>query len=243
LFSTLICVYENLITVNIVKPLYQRPFMSTLELYNNNYTFVVQRSQRVRDWLDKEYNRTNHLNVSHAADLNEWLSYFLNHTNEIKYAIVGQLDKHFHYRAVSLVRERNGTCYQMFPNEKAFSPEPFYFHFSSAVAYSLRKGVSRIRASGLLRAVEIAQDFRRDILATNLVRLLAAKYENDLPYEDLQNNRLKQSLITLGNFKSVLYAVLIITLLASFAFIAEVCTFHHINRSRVRKITLVMIFS
>jgi len=229
MFGTLICVYENSITVNVVKPLVPKPFLNTKELYDNNYTFVVQELNfyTVRNWLSDKYNRRNHLKVIEVENfffLSEWLEmYFLNHHNDVKYAIVGYLNFNFHYQAVKFVKEKNDTCYQMFPTEKAFSPKPSYFHFTSALASSLHTGVSRLRAAGFLRAFKASRDFRDNLLAIAGARPLAAKYENELTFEDLQNNRLKQNLIVLENLKSVLYAGLITFLFASAALVAEVC--------------------
>jgi len=63
--SVLICVYENSITVNVVVPLVPKAFLNTKELYDNNYTFVVQELNfnTVNSWLSKEYNRMNHHKV------------------------------------------------------------------------------------------------------------------------------------------------------------------------------------
>jgi len=191
LFSTLICVYENSITVNVVKPLVPKPFLSTKELYNNNYTFVVQKLNFyiTRNWLLDEYNRRNHhkiIEVEYFFYMSEWLErYLLNHHNDVKYAIVGYLNFHFHYQVVKFVKEKNDTCYQMFPTEKAFSPQPFYFHFTSAVASSLHTGVSRLGAAGFLRVFEACKDFRENLVALAFARPLAAEYENELTYEEV----------------------------------------------------------
>jgi len=233
LFCTLICVYENSITVNVVKPLVPKPFQSTKELYNNNFTFVVQIGNfgRVRSWLFNEYNRTNYhkiIKVDMFWNVSEWLErYFMNPHNGIKYAIVGHLQKNDHYRAVTFAKEKNDTCYQM-------------FQFASAVASSLQEGISRLLATGLVQVYLNSQDFRNNLLATTFAKSLAAKYETELTYEDLQNKRLKENLITLGNLKSVLFAGLIITICAKVAFVAEICIFYHNNRKSARKITPVM---
>jgi len=198
-FSILICVYENSITVNVVQPLIPKPFTSTVELYNNNYTFVVQTLNflRAREWLAQEYNRTNHpkvFEVKHFQSLREWLErYFLNHQNDIKYAIVGYLMKGFHYPAVKFVKDKNDTCYQMFPTEKAFSPQPFYFRFASAVASSLKKGVSRIQAAGFMQVLKASEDFRINLLALAVARPMASKYENELTYKDLDDIKLQRN--------------------------------------------------
>jgi len=121
----------------------------------------------------------------------------------------------------------------MFPTEKTFSPVPFYFHFTSAVVSSLHKAVSRLHAAGFLRVFQASEDFRDNLIALSNGKLLAARYVNERTYEDLQNNRLKENLIILANFKSVLYAVLIIILSSNIAFVAEVCMFHHTNVKQV----------
>jgi len=131
---------------------------------------------------------------------------FLNYHNEIKYAIVGRLYKHFHYQAVALVKDKNDTCHQMFPTETFFFPEPFYFQFASAVALSLQRGLSLLQVPGFLQVLKAAQDFRYKLIAVFRAKPLAVKYENELTYEDLENIKLKQNLITLGNIRSVLYA-------------------------------------
>jgi len=128
----------------------------------------------------------------------------------------------------------------MFPTEKAFSPQSFYFHLTSAVASSLHAGVSRLRAAGFLLVFEASQDFRENLLTVFYARHLAAKYENELTFEDLQNNRLKQNLIILGNFKSVLYAGLIIILFASAAIVAEVCTVYCTKQNMRRNVIVLL---
>jgi len=121
----------------------------------------------------------------------------LNHHNVVKYAIVGYLNFRFHYQAVKFVKEKNDTCYQMFPTEKAFSPQPVYFHFTSAVASSLHTGVSRLRDAGFLRVFDASTDFRNNLVAVVGAKLLTTNYENELTLEDLQNTRLKQNLMVL----------------------------------------------
>jgi len=174
------------------------------------------------------------LAASRQSPVNQW---------KIKYTFVGYLDKHFHYRGVTFAKGKNDTCYQMFPTDKVFFQQPFYFHFTSAVASSLHRGVSRLQAAGFVRVYKSPKDFRESLSAVNFARRLAAKYENELTYEDLKNNRLKENLITLGNFKSVFYAGLIIFLSDSVAIVAEVCIFHYVNRNRAKQITLVMSLS
>jgi len=132
------------------------------------------------------------------------------------------------------------TCYQLFPTENAFCPEPLYFHFTSAVAASLHTAVSRLQGAGFLQVFLASKNFRENLIAVTSTRSLIAKFESELTHEDLQNNRLRQNLITLGNFTSFLYAGLVIALFASAGFVADVCTCHRIHRKRVRKITPVM---
>jgi len=241
LFSTFLSVYENAITVSVVVPLIPKPFSTTKELYMNNYTFLVQTVsfEKVNDWLSDKYNTVNHrkvLGVQHFNYFNEWLkTYFMDPSNEIKYAIVGHLSRHFQFRGVTFVKEKNDTCYQMFPTEEAFSPEPFYFTFMSAVASLLHEGVSLLQAAGFLRVFETSEEFRDNLLAINYARPLVAKYENT--YEDLKNNVLKESMITLGNIESVLYVGVILILVASVSFLAEVCMSYYFDITQ--KVTLV----
>jgi len=145
-------------------------------------------------------------------------------------------EKHGHYRAVKFIKEKNDTCYQMFPTEKTFSPEPYYFHFTSALASSLHKGVSLLHAAGFLHVLQASMDFRNNLVALASARPLAAKYENELTNEELKNNRLKENLISLGNFKFVLLVELITILSGSSAFVAEVLIFYHSNIKQ--KVTL-----
>jgi len=200
LSSSLICLYENAITVNAVKPLVPKPFLSTLELYNNNYTFVVQSSnfRRGYGWLNKKYNRTNGHRIIEEVNFynlsGKWLEkYFLNHHNGIKYALVGHMYKHGHYRAVTFVKEKNDTCYQLFPTEKAFSPEPFYFHFTSAVAASLRTAVSRLQGAGFLQVFLASKNFRENLIAVTSTRPLIAKYENEAKRAHLRRSSKQQT--------------------------------------------------
>jgi len=233
LFSSLIYLYENSITLGVVVRSVPTPYTSTSELYSNNYTFAVQQYAfgRVYDWLPDEYNTVNHprvIRVGHSWHLGEWLeSYFLKPENERKYAIVGYLSKHFHYRALIFVKDKNDTCYQMNPSNEdlVFSPEGFYFTFASSLAHALYKGVSRLQYGGFVSAFENSQQFSEHLVALDYAKPLVAKYyDKGITYEDLKNNRLKENIITLGNIKSVVYIGLMLILFACVCFIAEVCS-------------------
>jgi len=230
-FSILISVYENSITANVVVPLVPKPFLSTEELYNNNYTFAVQTdfSSRIYDFLSDEYNTVNHRRVSVVDGfwyLAEFLEmYFLNHNTKTKYAIVGELSKHGHFRAVTLAKENKGTCYHIYPTEGAFYPEPVYFTFASAEASSFNKGISLLQTHGFVQAFDNANNFRESVFAVDVSRRFSAKHGYEVTtYKDLKNSRLKESMITLGNIKSVLYVGLALIICACLDFVAEVCT-------------------
>jgi len=243
LLSIFLSVYENCITVSVVVPLVPEPFLNTKDLYKNDYTFVVQTFsfERVSNHILEEYNVTNHvkvLRVLNFAYIVEMLErYFLNQDKEIKYAIVGFLTEQYHYHGVSLVNKKRGTCYHMFPNEEAFSPEPFYFTFASALASSLQGGVSLLQAAGFLRVIETSLYFRDNLLATYHANSLVAKYENESSYEDIENNALKESLIRLGNIQLGIYAGLVIFLSASFVFAVEVSIYYY--NKIISKVTVV----
>jgi len=49
-----------------------------------------------------------------------------------------------------------------------------------------------------------------------------AKYEKEITYNDLKNRRLKESMITMGNLKPVLYVMLIIFVVANVFYVIEV---------------------
>jgi len=232
LFSTLLSVYENSITVSVVVPLVPKPFLSSRELYNNNYTFVVQigNFDAIYRWLCHEYNTTENpkvIKVKTFRFFDYWLeNYFLKRNKEIKYAIVGYLSRHHHYQAVTFVKEKDDTCYQMFPTEEAFSPKPFYFTFASAIASSLQKGVSRLQAAGFLRVKEKSEAYREHIVAALYTRPLIAKYNKEITYDDRKNKLLKDNMITLGNITSIIFAALVIILVAKVSFVAEVVMCH-----------------
>jgi len=226
LFSSFISLYENIVTVNVVVPLVPRPFLNTRELYNNNYTFVVQNSKfgRVKNWFYGEYNTTR-LRKVELMYYEVWVEkYFLNHSDEMNYAIVGHLSKYSHYELITSVKGKTATCYQMYPSEKVFSPEPFYFLFRSAVASSLHRGVSRIQTAGFLNLIKKARGFRENLLAITYARPLVAHYETSSEY--LKNHRVKENMITLGNIQPVLYAGIIIILSGAGFFFAEMSIFH-----------------
>jgi len=230
LFTTLLSIYENSITVSVVVPLVPKPLLNTRELYNNNYTFIVEKafSLRIYHWLSDEYNTVNHPRVCpvlHFHYINNWLEdLFLRRENQTKYAIVGFLSKYFHFRAVWFVKERNDTCYQVYPAEGEFYSVPYYFTLKSAVASSLTKGLSLVQAHGFYSMIEKSQNFREHLSALYFTRPLIAKYDKDIDNFDLKNNRMKENLITLGNIKSVLYIGLVLTLSASVTFVAEFCS-------------------
>jgi len=228
LFSSLLSLYENSITVNVVVPLVPKPFSNTRDLYNHNYTFVVQIDNfgRVCDYLSDEYNTKSNRRVKSVKTfniLNEWLErYFLSNQNDTKYAIVGYFSKHFQFAAVNFVKEKNDTCYQMYPPEKEFYPTAFYFVFTSAMWSSLYKGLSLLQAVGFLRAYDVSKDFRLDLIAFHSTRRLVAQYDKDINYIDRKNNRLKENMITLDNMKSILFVGLIIIISSGVVFVAEV---------------------
>jgi len=236
----LLSLYENSITVNVVVPVVPEPFLKTIELYNNNYTFVVQvlSFREVRENFSDEYNPKNSCRLTDEYDANnhcrvlyinqftyihQWLTkYFLEPENNAKYAIVGLFNKHFHLKVVNLVTEKNLTCYEMYTTEHQMYPKAFFFEFTSAIWCSMYKGLSRLQAAGFIRLMEAAQDFRSDLKAFHWTRPLVAKYDRGVNYENLKNNRLQENMITLGNIKPVLCLGLIIIASSSIAFATEV---------------------
>jgi len=228
-FTILISVYENSITVSIVVPLVPKPFVTIEELYNNNYTFIVQidSSNAIYRWLCDEYNTFKKFRVLHVNNFNwlgSWLErFFPKYQNETKYAIVGDLSKHFHFQAVTFLKEKQDTCYHMYPAEEAFYPEQVYFTFASPLAPLLSTGATRLQAHGFVQAFQAANDFKESISSVAYLRYLASKSGyNGISYRDLKNNRLLESMITLGNIKSVLYLGLILIISGGLAFVAEV---------------------
>jgi len=163
------------------------------------------------------------LGVHRFISLSKWLErYFLKQPPETKYAIVGELSKHFNFRAVSFVTAKNDTCYQMYPTEKPFYPDPVYFLFVSAVSSSFHKGASLLCAVGIARAFENAKEFQMSLEALNYTRPLVAKYSKEVTHKDLKSRRLKESMITLGNLELVLHLMLILFVSASVSFVLEV---------------------
>jgi len=227
-FSPLLSLYENSITVNVVVPLIPKPFLNTRELYDKNYTFVVQSYNfgKTYDWFTDEYNTKNHrrvLQVHNFLYLGDWLErYFLSHQNDAKYAIVGYFFKQFQFQAVAFVKERKGTCYQMHPTEKELYPEPFFFGFASAIGPSLHTGLSLLQAVGFVRVFEASLDSRNYLIALNYTNSLVAKYDKEIDYIDFKNNKFKESLITLGNMMSVIYVGFVMIASARVTFLAEV---------------------
>jgi len=72
--------------------------------------------------------------------LNRWVEkYFLKHQNDTKYAIVGYFANKFQFQAVHFVREKDDTCYQMYPTDNEIYPEAVFFTFTSAIGSSLHK--------------------------------------------------------------------------------------------------------
>jgi len=235
LFSAfLISMYENSITVSIVVPLVPKPFPNPRELYNNNYTFVVQEySLNVYNWIYAKFDSVSGSTPRVLSEPNFWRidtwleKYFLgNESGTKKYAIVGDLSTHYHFPAVTFLKEKNDTCYQMFPTEEGFYPQDFYFAFASSAAPVLNRGVFLLQAFGFLRVLEIAKNFRTSLIALDDLRSLASKhgYYEGISYKELKIDRLQENLITLGNIKSVLYVGLIIILSAVVTFVAEICS-------------------
>jgi len=232
MFSILIAVYENSITAEVVVPLVPQPFGNTRELFNNNYTFVAQflpddrMYNRMYSWLSDEYDTKNHprvLKASDFANIVKWLKrFFLQPLEGKKYAIVGDLSKNYHFRAVTFVKEKNHTCYQMYPKETAFVAQPIHIMFESAVASSLQKGVSLLQAFGFIRAFEACEDFVGYSVALGYTRKMADQYGyKGITYKDLKNNRLKESMVILGNLRLILYLTITLILVAGVCLILE----------------------
>jgi len=228
MFSALLCLPENSITVNVVVPLVPKPFLNTRELYDNNYTFVVQTKsyEKSYEWLINEYSTKNHPRVIGIAGFwfyDVWLErYFLKHQSSTKYAMVGVFLKTFQFPAVNFLREKNDTCYQMYPSEKELHPKAFFFGFTSAIGTSVNKGHSLVQALGFPQLAEAAQDFRLHLLALSYTRQLLAKYDKEINHVDLKHKRLKENLITSGNMKTVYYVGLIVIVCSCICFAAEV---------------------
>jgi len=235
MFSILIAVYENSITAEVVVPLVPQPFKSTLELFNNNYTFVAQFFpddriyNRMYSWLSDEYDTKNHprvLKVHNFANIARWLKkLFLQPVEGKKYAIVGYLSKNYHFRAVKFVREKYHTCYQMYPKERAFIAQPIFFVFKSAVPSSLQKGALFLQAFGFTRAFEASGDFLGYSVALGYARKLANQYGyKGITCKDLKNNRLKESMVILENLRLILYLATTLTLAACVCLVIELIT-------------------
>jgi len=229
----LISIYENSITVNVVVPLVPEPFLNTKELYNNNYTFVVQQYnfKIIFDWFSSKYNKTNHsrvLGVEGFWSYSTWLGkFFLN--QPYKYAIVGVLSKH-DFRAVTYLKEQNDTCYQMYLTDEPFYQVPLYFMFPSAASSSMQKSVMLLQAHGFVSAFENAEGFRDSLVALAWSRYIGAKHGlKGITFKDIKNSRLNDSMITFGNLKSVLFVGLLIILSAIVSFAAEVCSKKHFS--------------
>jgi len=228
IFSTLISVYENSITAGVVVPSVPEPFSNTRELFNNNYTFVVEKesSSGIYGWLSDEYNTKNHRRVTSVEDfayVNTWLKkYFLETSTDKKYAIVGQLSKNYHFRAITFAKEKNHTCYQMYPTEKAFMAQSIYFQFRSAMASSLQKGVLLLQAFGFTHAFETTIDHLGYSVALDYTRRLAAQYGyTGITSNHLKNERLQENMITFGNLKPILVLQLLLNFAAGVFLITE----------------------
>jgi len=206
LFNSLIVIYENSITASVVVPLVPKPLSNTNELYEKNYTFVVQQHdfEGINDRLSVKYNTAKDSRVLGAEGfwyLNVWVEkYFLTQPNKIKYAIVGYLYTYFHLGAVKYLKEKSDTCYQMYPTEEAFHPVAFYFTFPSSAASSLHKSAMLLQAHGLISVLETASNFRDVLIASDYSRNLSVKYGvRGVTLKDIKTSRLNDSMITLGN--------------------------------------------
>jgi len=224
----LLSLYENSITVNVVVPLVPKPFLNTRELYNNNFTFVVQTKYfaTAYNWFIDEYNTKNHRRVIGIQGfwfINEWLErYFLRQQNDAKYAVVGHFVKYYQFYAVNFVRERNDTCYRMHSTEKELYPRAFFVAFTSAIGTSLNKGHSLVKALNFKQLQADGTDFSAYLFALKYTRPLLMKYDKETNQVDMINNRLKENMITWGNMKSVYYVGFIVILCACGCFAAEV---------------------
>jgi len=239
LFLILISIYENSITVNVVVPLVPKSLSNTKDLYKNNYTFVVQQHnfERIYDWLFVKYNtaKDTRVGVEGFWFLNDWVEkYFLTQPNKIKYAIVGYLNSYFHFGAVRYLKEQNDTCYQMYPTKEAFYPVAFYFTFPSSAVSSLHKSAMLLQAHGFIGVFDSASSFRDVLLALDYSRNLAVKRGvRGVTLKDIKINKLNESMITLGNIKSVLILGIIIACSTAVSFVAETCSkfnFHNVYK-------------
>jgi len=109
----------------------------------------------------------------------------------------------------------------MQPPEEVFSPMPFYFTFPSAAASSLHKSVVLCQAHGFLVAFKNARNFRLSLAALSYSKRLAGKQGlKRITLKDIKSNKLNDSMIALGNIKSVLFVGLILISCASLCFVA-----------------------
>jgi len=91
-----------------------------------------------------------------------------------------------------------------------------------AIGSALYRGLSLLQAQGFLRVMEVSEDFRLYLLTLTSTRPLVAQYDKKINYVDVQNNRMKENMITLGNTKYALYVMLVLIASACVSFAAEV---------------------
>jgi len=119
----------------------------------------------------------------------------------------------------------------MSPPEGAFSPMPFYFTFPSAASPLLHKSVLLCQSHGLFQAFKNARNFRLSLAALSYSKRLAVKQGlKGITLVDIKKSKLNDSMIAIGNIKSVLFVGLVLVLSACVCFVAEVSTKTHFSR-------------
>jgi len=115
---------------------------------------------------------------------------------------------------------------------KLFHPVALYFTFPPSAVSSLHKSAMMLQAHGFIGVFERASNFRDVLIALEYSRNLAVKHGvRGVTLKDIKTSRLNESMITLGNIKSVLFVGSIIACSAFVSFVAETCSnynFHNV---------------
>jgi len=145
LVGLLLAAYENSVTVEILVPESYKPFGSTKDLFENNYTFVTGTADYPEvGWLKSQYNNVgNHnkwviVDASFVNQVGDPKLYYWKRKDGRKFAVADNFLSDGLYNAIKLSSYKNHECYKMFPPDEAFGPAPSFYVFDSVIGTDLK---------------------------------------------------------------------------------------------------------
>jgi len=161
-------------SMKLVLPITSKPFDDMKELCDNHYTFVVMDSSLIASKLIKKYKdeKSKVRKVYGFPSGFEFVGeFFWKQSDGSKYAVLDlYTDSSYMINEVKSYTTNVYNCYQLFPSEFEFAPQPVYFMFHSLLARELKVGLQKSLAAGFKRLFFSTMEFKHLLRSAIKVR-------------------------------------------------------------------------